>query len=293
MECRDDCAGDPVGQFQNLGERRVDGFAPELIPRGCIHQAHGDADPLAATLQAALHKEPDIQPSPDLGEIAGLGSCGGGMAVDHEEQPEAAEPGGDIFGQPVAERIERGIAAKIAERQDRNAGSIGRPIDIARDGHLIEPIGEDVAIERLGPGIGCHTQFLLQRFTTPTVELEGFGPIATPRQQPHHRTHHRLAQAIAGQQLPAEADRRCIVFGGSLAELGDPLQGQRGQRVQALALRCEPGVAFRRHAVESLQQVAGIERKRRGGIRRRQMREDDGIDDDALQAEHHQVALGL
>ena len=121
MQRRHDRPRDLVGNGEDVGQRAVIGLAPELRAAAGVDQPHGDAHAVAEALQTALYEIADAEPPPDLGDVRRLLRYGRRrMAIDHEQQAKAAEAGDDVFGDAVAEMAEVGVAAEIAEGQDRN-----------------------------------------------------------------------------------------------------------------------------------------------------------------------------
>ena len=121
-----------VLHIEEIAERLVEPFGPEVIACSGIDQLHVDAHAIAGAPNAAFEDITHIQIAADLGQIDGLPLIGErGVAPNHERTSNAREVGRQAFRDPVDEMLLARVAADVGERQDdhreaRRSGFFGR-----------------------------------------------------------------------------------------------------------------------------------------------------------------------
>ena len=121
--------GEPRYHFvlhvEQIGDRLVEPFGPEMLAGFGVDQLHIDAKPAAVPLHRALEHIADIQLATDLPYIGRPALVGErGIAADHERAADARQVGGQAFDHAVDEIFLLVIAANVGERQhhDRQPG---------------------------------------------------------------------------------------------------------------------------------------------------------------------------
>jgi hypothetical protein len=119
---------DFVLHVEEIGERLIEPFGPEMIARFGVDELDIDAHTVSAALNAALKDIADVQLAADLLQINVLALEGeGGVAPDHERAPNTRKIGRQAFRDPVDEMLLLRVAADVRERQndDREARRSG------------------------------------------------------------------------------------------------------------------------------------------------------------------------
>ena len=160
---------DFVLHVEEIGERLVEPFGPEVIARFGVDELHVDAHAVSAALNAAHEDITDVQFAPDRLHVERLALVGERrIAGDHDGATNPREVGRQALRDPVDEMLLLRVAADIGEGQndDREArralsvrfgsGGRGRGADLDREGsHRPRDV-----LERLSPRSTKSTSIL-------------------------------------------------------------------------------------------------------------------------------------
>ena len=117
---------DLVLHVEEIGERLVEPFGPQVRASLGLDQLHIDAHAISRALHAAFEHVANVEFASDLFEVGRLAFVGKSCAAaDHEGAGNAREVGGQALGDAVDEIVLRRVAADVGEGQNDD-GEAGR-----------------------------------------------------------------------------------------------------------------------------------------------------------------------
>ncbi len=128
--------GNPVLKIEYFLYGTVIMFGPDVRARPGFDQLHGNPDAVAGFLHTAFQQIGDPQLPADIDGIGHAVLEGkSGIARDHEERANARKRRGYRLDDAIGEKILRGIAGHIVERQHRDRRLIGQRQRFGRVGN--------------------------------------------------------------------------------------------------------------------------------------------------------------